>query len=191
MPIRRPSPPSKTLQAIDPKGATLVQCVGWRPATGGTGLDTMFGPIISFTGEASMKTTALVSLVTASSVFVPAGAVELWHSSTVWAGQGQCSAVFSFDSAGDRIETLQVSVSALNHAGEKLASGVLEVHEFGGSSANRYTDAFLESEAVCDDDLTIVVTGATGVVNGKRIDLLKTGALTAREFKPFRIRVGR
>lgn len=138
-----------------------------------------------------MKTTALVSLVTASSVFVPAGAVEFWHSSTVWAGQGQCSAVFSFDSGGDKIENLQVSVSAVNHAGEKLTTGVLEVHQFGDSSANRYADAFLESEAVCDDDLTIVVTGATGVLNGKRIDLLKAGALTAREFKPFRVRVGR
>lgn len=138
-----------------------------------------------------MKTTALVSLITASSAFIPAGAVEFRHSSTVWAGQGQCSAIFSFDSGGDEIENLQVSVSAVDNAGRNLASGVLVVQQLGDSRVNRYADAFLESEAVCEDDLTIVVTEATAVLNGTRTDLLKAGALSAREFKPFRIRIGR
>jgi hypothetical protein len=122
---------------------------------------------------------------------IPAHAVDFWHSSTVFAGQGQCSATFSFDSGLDDIKNLQVAVSAVNKAGKKVASGVLEVQQFGQSSADRYADAFLEGEEICADDLTIVVNKATAEVNGKRMDLLETKAISARDFKPFKIRVGK
>lgn len=121
----------------------------------------------------------------------PAYAVDFWHSSTVWAGQGQCSAVFSFDSGMEEIKNLQVSLAAVNKAGKKVASGVLEIPQFGQSSADRYADAFLEGEEICADDLTIVVSKATAIVDGKRTDLLKSKALSARDFKPFKIRVGK
>ena len=130
-------------------------------------------------------------LVVASCLAAPAYAVDFWHSSTVWAGQGQCSAVFSFDSGMEEIKNLQVTVAAVNKAGKKVASGVLEIPQFGQSSADRYADAFLESEEICADDLTIVVNKATAIVDGKRTDLLKSKALSARDFKPFRIRVGK
>jgi len=81
--------------------------------------------------------------------------------------------------------------TAIDKAGQKVASGVLEIEKFGQSSAARYADAFLEGEETCADDLTVIVEKATAVVDGKRTDLLKTGALSARDFKPFRIRVGK
>ena len=130
-------------------------------------------------------------LVVTSCLAAPAYAVDFWHSSTVWAGQGQCSAVFSFDSGMEEIKNLQVTVAAINKAGKKVASGVLEIPQFGQSSADRYADAFLEGEEICADDLTIVVNKATAIVDGKRTDLLKSKALSARDFKPFRIRVGK
>ena len=130
-------------------------------------------------------------LVVTSCLAAPAYAVDFWHSSTVWAGQGQCSAVFSFDSGMEDIKNLQVTVAAVNKAGKKVASGVLEIQQFGQSSADRYADAFLEGEEICADDLTIVVNKATAIVDGKRTDLLKSKALSARDFKPFRIRVGK
>lgn len=130
-------------------------------------------------------------LVVTSCLAAPAYAVDFWHSSTVWAGQGQCSAVFSFDSGMEEIKNLQVTVAAVNKAGKKVASGVLEIQQFGQSSADRYADAFLEGEEICADDLTIVVNKATAIVDGKRTDLLKSKALSARDFKPFRIRVGK
>ena len=68
---------------------------------------------------------------------------------------------------------------------------MLEVQNFGQSSADRYADAFFEGEEICADDLTIVVNKATAVVNGQRTDLLKTKAISARDFKPFKIRVGK
>ena len=138
-----------------------------------------------------MKRCTSALLIIVSCVATPAHAVEFWHSQTVWAGQGQCSAVFSFDSGGEEIKNLQVSVSAIDKAGQKVASGVLEIEKFGQSSAARYADAFLEGEETCADDLTVIVEKATAVVDGKRTDLLKTGALSARYFKPFRIRVGK
>ena len=129
-------------------------------------------------------------LVVTSCLAAPAYAVDFWHSSTVWAGQGQCSAVFSFDSGMEEIKNLQVTVAAINKAGKKVASGVLEIPQFGQSSADRYADAFLEGEEICADDLTIVVNKATAIVDGKRTDLLKSKVLSARNFNPFRIRVG-
>lgn len=131
-------------------------------------------------------------LIAASCFAAPAAyAVDFWHSSTVFANQGQCSAVFSFDSGMQEIEKLQVSVSALNKAGKKVASGVLEIEAFGQSSADRYADAFFEGEALCSDDLTIVVNKASAVIEGKRTDLLKTKSIAARDFKPFAIRLGK
>lgn len=130
-------------------------------------------------------------LIVTSCLAAPAYAVDFWHSSTVWAGQGQCSAVFSFDSGMKEIKNLQVTVAAVNKGGKKVASGVLEIQQFGQSSADRYADAFLEGEEICVDDLTIVVNKATAIVDGKRTDLLKSKALSARDFKPFRIRVGK
>lgn len=130
-------------------------------------------------------------LVVTSCFAAPAYAVDFWHSSTVWAGQGQCSATFSFDSGMEEIKNLQVTVSAVNKAGKKVASDVLEIPQFGQSSADRYAHAYLEGEEICADDLTIVVNKATALVGGKRTDLLKSKALSARDFKPFRIRLGK
>ena len=129
--------------------------------------------------------------ILAASLALPAHAIEFWHSNTVWAGQGQCSAVFTFDSNTEDTKNLQVAINLLDKAGKKLTSGTLEVQQFGQTSANRYADAFLESEETCADDLIVTVTKATAIINGKRVDLLKTKTLTPREFKPFKIRVGK
>lgn len=137
-----------------------------------------------------MKSRLLVALVVILLVASPVYAIEFWHSNTVWVGQGQCSAIFSFDSGMEEIKNLQVSVSVVDKMGKKIASGFLEIEQFGESSANRYADAFLEGEEMCGDDLIIIVGKATAVVEGKRTDLLKSKALSARDFKPFKIRVG-
>jgi hypothetical protein len=126
-----------------------------------------------------------------SFVVYPSYAVDFWHSSTVFANQGQCSALFSFDSGMEEIKNLQVTVSAVNKSGKKVASGILEIQEFGGSTADRYSQAFLEGEELCADDLTIVVSKATAIINGKQVDLLKTKMLSARNFKPFKIHLGK
>src|SRR5690606_41852964 len=70
-------------------------------------------------------------------------AVEFWHSSTIWAGQGQCTAVFSFDSGLHDITDLRVAVKALSPNGEIVLEGELAIDQFGQSSAERYADAFL------------------------------------------------
>ena len=138
-----------------------------------------------------MKRFAPGLLVILSGLAAQAHAVDFWHSNTVWAGQGQCSAVFSFDSGMEEIQNLQVSVTVLNKASKRVASGVLEIPRFGQSAADRYADAFLENEELCSDDLVIVVNKATAAVDGKRTDLLKSKALVIRDFKPFRIRLGK
>ncbi len=138
-----------------------------------------------------MKYAASAILLAFSCLAAPAYAIDFWNSSTVYANQGQCSAQFSFDSAMDEIKKLSVAVSAIDKSGKKVTSGVLEVEQFGESNANRYAYAFLEGEEICNDDLTILVTKATAMVNGKRTDLLKSKWLSARDFKPFKIRVGK
>jgi hypothetical protein len=85
------------------------------------------------------------------------------------------------------IENLQVSFSAFNPSGERVATGTLEIANFGNGSADRYADAFAESEHFCDDDLTIVVDQATAIIEGKQVDLLAQKVLVPEEFKPFKI----
>ena len=138
-----------------------------------------------------MNRCSLALLAVTSCIAMKAQAVDFWHSSTVWAGMGQCSAKFSIDSGMQEIKNLQITVSAIDKAGKKVASGVLEVQQFGQSNADRYASAFLEGEEICADDLVIVVNKATAIVDGKRTDLLKSKSITARDFKPYKIRIGK
>ena len=115
-------------------------------------------------------------------------AVEFWHSSTIWAGQGQCSAVFSFDSGLHDITDLRVAVKALSPEGKTVLEGELAIDQFGQSSADRYADAFLEGEAVCAENLTIQIEEASARLDGRMIDLLATHTLTPRDFRPLPIR---
>lgn len=139
-----------------------------------------------------MKKTVIVTGLLSILLINQLHAIEMWHAETVWAGQGMCSASFSFDGGGamggDPIQKLRVSVAAYK-AGKKVDSGILEVEQFNTCNADRYAGALLESEAMCNDNLTIVVTKATAIVNGKKTDLLKTGDLSIREFKPFQIKI--
>ena len=124
---------------------------------------------------------------------VPVMAIDFWHAGTAWAGQGQCSAQFIFDGSGDwdGVKKLRVTVSVLDKAGKELKSGLLEIDEFATSEADRYASAFLEGEEICDDDLAIVVRKASAVIAGKQRDLVKEKLLSARSFKPFRIKIGK
>lgn len=119
-----------------------------------------------------------------------ASAIELSHTSTTWAGQGMCSAEFTFDSggAGDTIKNLRVGLSAIDPAGNNIDTTVLEVYEFGSSNTERYATAFWESDLACDNNLTLVITSANAVINDERHDLLKNNELTISDFKPFSMR---
>ena len=89
------------------------------------------------------------------------------------------------------VTKLQVLVSAVNKSGKKVASGALQVPQLGQSAATRYAEAFLEGEEFCDDDLVIVVNKAAAIVDGKRIDLLKSKNIAIRDFKPYQIKIAR
>lgn len=120
-----------------------------------------------------------------------AQAVEIWHSNTVWANGGICSASFTLDAGMDEMTNLKIQVQALDPKGSAIGDGVLEVDELGTSSATRYGSAFFEDSAACEDNLTIVIKKASAVMNGKTVDLIKTKNISVREFKPFSIRIGK
>ena len=115
--------------------------------------------------------------------------VDFWHSNLVFAGQGACSAEFTFDSGLEDISKLDLSFNLQNKAGKTVAKDEIHLDSFGQSSATRYAQAFVESEQICDSALELVVTGATAVIDGKRVDLLKTKLLAARKFAPILIKV--
>lgn len=121
----------------------------------------------------------------------PARALDFWHASTAWAGQGACSATFTFDSGLDEIENLVVKVHLVDRNGNVVLKDSLDIDHFGDSSASRYAETFIESEAVCARDLVVLVDSATAKLNGKPTDLLRSGKIAARDFKPFRIRIER
>ena len=116
------------------------------------------------------------------------GAIDIWHSNCVFANMGMFSAEFTFDGLGiDEINNLKVSVNAIDKSGKVITSGVLEVDQFGGPGAGRYASAFLESQDICSDGLTIVITKASAVINDKKIDLLKSKLISIRKFQPYKI----
>lgn len=122
-----------------------------------------------------------------------AWAIDFWHSGTVWANQGMCAATFSFDAGpmSETIRQLKATVTIRDKSGKSIGSDNLEIEEFGGSEAARYSSASLVSENICADGLTITVTKASAVIDGKKVDLLKTKQLVVRDFKPFKIKVGK
>lgn len=119
-----------------------------------------------------------------------AQAIQMWHSDTVWANQGMCAANFTFDSGLDRVQQLKVHIQVLDKKSNKVvAQDVIEVEEFGGSSADRYATGYWHSEIACDDDLRLVVTQANAVVDDERMDLLARQALDIRPFVPYEITI--
>lgn len=138
----------------------------------------------------TMQKTLIATFALALGTAAPAQALEIWHSNTVWAGQGQCSAVFGLDSM-EAIEKLEISITVVDAKGKKVASGTITTEGFGGTSADRYAESFIEGEAFCADNLTLIVKKATANIEGVRTDLLKTQALAVRAFKPFPIRLGK
>lgn len=134
---------------------------------------------------------AIACLAVGAALPAQAVAIELSPTNTAWAGQGMCSAAFTFDNGalGDTVKNLRVGISAIDQAGNSVDTIVLEVYEFGGSNAERYATALWESELACDASLSLVVTSANAVINEQRQDLLKNNVLTVRDFKPFTMRL--
>lgn len=131
---------------------------------------------------------ALLSLGFTTSI--PTYALEFWHSDTVWANQGMCSANFTFDAGEEPVSNVVVDVKVYNGKGAFLQDDQITLDDAGDSNATRYGTGYLISDIYCDDGLKIVVTKASAVINGKKTDLVKTKKLTVRDFKPFTIQVG-
>jgi hypothetical protein len=122
---------------------------------------------------------------------LPARAIEIWHSNTVFANQGQCAATLTLDSGGDEYRQVRLQAALLDKSGRRIASHTLDLPVIGQSSADRFANVLLEGEAVCGDGQQLQITAASAIVNGKRIDLLRSGQLTPRDFRPMRIRMAR
>jgi hypothetical protein len=119
-----------------------------------------------------------------------AQAVQMWHSDTVFANQGMCAANFTFDSQMEPVQQLRVHIQVLSKKNNKLvAEDVIEVDDFGSSSADRYATGYWYNEIACDQNLRVVVTGATAVMNGERVDLLAKDLLEVENFVPYEISI--
>lgn len=120
----------------------------------------------------------------------PAQAIQMWHSDTVFANQGMCAANFTFDSQMESVRELKVHIQVLSKKNNKLvAEDVIEVDDFGDSSAERYATGYWHNEIACDQDLRVVVTGATAVMGGERVDLLAKKLLDVQNFVPYEISI--
>lgn len=115
--------------------------------------------------------------------------IEFWNSNLTWAGQGQCSATFTFDSGYENIQKLNIDFNLVDKSGNIIADDTIALDAFGQSSAERYEQIYVESEEICDSTLRIIVTKATAIIDGAMVDLIKSKRISAREFKPFEIRL--
>ncbi|MGO3130577.1 MAG: IrmA family protein [Alcaligenes sp.] len=120
----------------------------------------------------------------------PAQAIQMWHSDTVWANQGMCAANFTFDSGLDRVQQLKVHIRVLDKkTNNVVAQDVIELDEFGGSNADRYATGYWHSGIACDEDLRLLVTQASAVIEGVHVDLLAKRELEIRPFVPYEITI--
>lgn len=122
---------------------------------------------------------------------LPAHAIEIWHSNTIFAGQGQCVATLTLASGLDEYRNLRLQATVVDKAGRRLMSQTLDIPSIGQSSAERFAEVTLEGEPICRDDIALQITAASAVAGGKRIDLLRSGQLTPSDFRPMRIRLPR
>lgn len=110
--------------------------------------------------------------------------INLWHTDTVWAGQGMCAAHFTLDGGGGLtipIEQVQLKLQAINPHQQIVETFTLTIEAFNESNADRYEHALWESELACDDSLHLVVTEAYARVNQQNYDLLAQQALQVNE----------
>ncbi|QDX98816.1 hypothetical protein EGD00_19830 [Pectobacterium carotovorum subsp. carotovorum] len=129
--------------------------------------------------------TALITLATIGNVH----AIEIWHTDTVWAGQGACSAQFTLDNGGafgEPVGKLEISVDVLDKSGKVQQKDTLNVEPFGDSDATRYQTALLEGENYCDSDLTINITKVAEIVGSEK-KILPVSEFTTRKFKPYTV----
>lgn len=133
--------------------------------------------------------TALLSLpVQSNQLDVPEISVK--HVSTAFANMGICSARFGIDGPYD-VE-LELSLSFLSPSGKVLTEGTINT-KLEASSAGKYVEEFVESEAVCGlpDNTKVVITKAIAKTSENTFDLIKLGKLNVEYFQPYRIEIGK
>lgn len=118
--------------------------------------------------------------------FKPVQALEIWHSSTVWANQGMCSATFTLDSGMESVGHLKIGIALIDPQGKVVTNDELEVESFGDSEATRYQTTYGEGESYCDSDLRVQLVSLSVEQNGATRSL-PLSLLTPREFVPFKI----
>ncbi len=137
-----------------------------------------------------MKKSILALLIAASFSIHANANIEFWNSNLQATDPDICSAHFTFDSNGEEINDLKVSVSAVDRAGKVVLADSLEIEQFGENDLNRYGETELESGDMCQEGLSIIVNAATATIDGKTVDLVATQQIVARDYKPFKIGIG-
>ena len=57
--------------------------------------------------------------------------IEFWNSNLTWAGQGQCSATFTFDSGYENIQKLNIDFNLVDKSGNIIADDTIALDAFG------------------------------------------------------------
>lgn len=115
--------------------------------------------------------------------------IEIWHSDNIWIGQGYSSYSFTLD--GQDLYTsggatdLKITID-MYEKGEKTGSETIVIEKIGSCNAERYDGAAIETQANPDK---FVISKASAIIDGERVDLLKSGMLTWREFSPVPIEI--
>lgn len=127
---------------------------------------------------------ALCCLVTWSQT---ASAMSIRNTSLVFANHGMCSAAFDIDSGLEEMSDVKIYYQVLNEVADTIDNGMFLIDHFGYSTASRFERVYLEKEALCEEALTLKITKATAVINGKKVDLIKFADLREEKFKPMKI----
>ena len=127
------------------------------------------------------------SLATLVACPVAAHAIEIWHTDSFFGGQGMCVHTFRLDAqdimmqSNSGVEGLSLEIAFLDAAGNTISRDQAEIQDvFGTSPPTRYREVPLYD--TCEDVAAFALEKATGIIGGKRVNLLHTGQITMREF---------
>jgi hypothetical protein len=131
----------------------------------------------------------LKSLLTVSLLSFQANALTIQHTSTAFGNMENCVAVLLLSSPMEEIRQLDIGITVQDAAGKKLGTHSIQVEEIGASNATDSRDEFLGGYHICKYNFSLVVTRAVGIMDDKKVDLLRDKLVEVVDFKPAPIRL--
>jgi hypothetical protein len=118
--------------------------------------------------------------------------LSIAHLYEQYAGGSGCFDVFLVGAPGltKKITDLEIGIEVFSKSGEpNPIKGTLKVDSLGGVPADQKVETAVELPSCSDGKPKIVVTSATGTIQGTRVDFLKSGQLHVSKIVQYPVQI--